>query len=251
MTRRMPKAPAIDQQRLLDLQAVDTRLAQLAHRRATLPEQKELAGLVAERTRNGDVLIAARTLVSDVKRAITKAEADVAQVRDRAARNTARLEAGVGNSKDLQALQHELESLARRQGVLEDEELAVMERQEQVQFAEAELTTTDHELADQITDVTSRRDAALAEVSSEETAVLARRQAIVMGIDDALVALYEKVRAPRGGVGAALLRQRRCEGCRLELNNSDIATIRAAANDAVVFCEECGRILVRTDESGL
>jgi len=52
-------------------------------------------------------------------------------------------------------------------------------------------------------------------------------------------------------VGAALLRQRRCEGCRLELNNSDIATIRAAANDAVVFCEECGRILVRTDESGL
>ena len=247
----MPKAPAIDQQRLLDLQTVDTRLAQLRHRRATLPEQKELDGLVAERTRNGNVLIAARTLVSDVERAVAKAEGDVAQVRDRATRNNARLEAGAGGAKDVQALQHELESLARRQGVLEDEELVVMERLEQVQFAAAELTTTDVELTDQITDVTGRRDAALAEVASEENAVLARRQAIVMGIDDALVALYEKVRAPRGGVGAALLRQRRCEGCRLELNNSDLATIRSAANDAVVFCEECGRILVRTEESGL
>ncbi|GAB3454147.1 C4-type zinc ribbon domain-containing protein [Kineococcus endophyticus] len=247
----MPKAPAIDQQRLLDLQAVDTRLAQLAHRRGTLPEQTELDALEKERRRSGDMLVAARTLVGDVERQVAKAEADVAQVRDRAARNTKRLESGTGSAKDLQGLQHELESLARRQGVLEDEELVVMERLEQVQFAAAELTTTDTELAEQIADVTARRDASLGEVAQEETAVLARRQAIVMGIDDALVALYEKVRAPRGGVGAALLRSRRCGGCQLELNASDLAEIRGAASDDVVFCEECGRILVRTEESGL
>ncbi|WP_432564357.1 zinc ribbon domain-containing protein [Kineococcus sp. SYSU DK003] len=247
----MPKAPAIDQQRLLDLQTVDTRLAQLAHRRATLPEQAELDGLVKERQRSNDILIAARTLVGDVERQVAKAEADVAQVRERAARNTRRLEAGTGSAKDLQGLQHELESLARRQSVLEDEELVVMERLEQVQFAAAELTTTDTELAEQIEDVTARRDAALGEIATEETAVLARRQAIVMGIDDALVSLYEKVRAPRGGVGAALLRSRRCGGCQLELNASDLGEIRKAASDDVVFCEECGRILVRTEESGL
>ncbi len=247
----MPKAPAIDQQRLLDLQAVDTRLAQLAHRRGTLPEQTELDALEKERRRSGDMLVAARTLVGDVERQVAKAEADVAQVRDRAARNTKRLESGTGSAKDLQGLQHELESLARRQGVLEDEELVVMERLEQVQFAAAELTTTDTELAEQIADVTARRDASLGEVAQEETAVLARRQAMVMGIDDALVALYEKVRAPRGGVGAALLRSRRCGGCQLELNASDLAEIRGAASDDVVFCEECGRILVRTEESGL
>lgn len=247
----MPKAPAIDQQRLLDLQAIDTRLAQLAHRRATLPEQAELDGLVRERKRSADMLVAARTLVSDVERQVAKAEGDVAQVRDRAARNTKRLETGAGAAKDLQALQHELESLARRQGVLEDEELLVMERLEQVQFAAAELTTTDTELAEQIEDVTARRDEVLGGISGEEGATLARRQAIVMGIDDALVALYEKVRAPRGGVGAALLRSRRCGGCQLELNASDLSEIRKAASDEVLFCEECGRILVRTEESGL
>jgi uncharacterized protein len=247
----MPKAPAIDQQRLLDLQAVDTRLAQLAHRRRTLPEQAELDALEKERRRSADVLVAARTLVGDVQRQVTKAEADVAQVRERAERNTRRLQSGGVSAKDAQALEHELESLGRRQGVLEDEELVVMERLEQVQFAAAELTTNDAELAEQIADVTARRDEALSAVASEETAVLARRQAVVMGIDDGLVALYEKVRAPRGGVGAAMLRARRCEGCRLELNASDLGTIRAAASDEVVFCEECGRILVRTDESGV
>ncbi|MFD0483886.1 zinc ribbon domain-containing protein [Kineococcus sp. GCM10028916] len=247
----MPKAPAIDQQRLLDLQAIDTRLAQLAHRRRTLPEQVELDGLEKERRRSADMLIAARTLVSDVERLVAKAEGDVAQVRDRADRNTKRLQSGGVSAKDAAALEHELESLGRRQGVLEDEELVVMERLEQVQFAAAELTTTDSELAEQIADVTGRRDAALAAIAGEETATLARRQAIVMGIDDALVALYEKVRAPRSGVGAAMLRARRCEGCHLDLNASDISTIRSAPSDEIVFCEECGRILVRTDQSGL
>ena len=70
-------------------------------------------------------------------------------------------------------------------------------------------------------------------------------------VPEDLLALYEKLRAANGGVGAAALRQRRCEGCRLELNTTEINRIRAAAADEVVRCEECGRILVRTADSGL
>ena len=66
-----------------------------------------------------------------------------------------------------------------------------------------------------------------------------------------LIALYEKVREQNGGVGAARLHQRRCEGCRLELNTIDIGRFRAAADDEVLRCEECRRILVRTPDSGL
>ena len=53
------------------------------------------------------------------------------------------------------------------------------------------------------------------------------------------------------GMGAALLRRGRCEGCRLELSASYKAQVRAAPADEVVQCEECRRILVRTEESGL
>jgi predicted nucleic acid-binding Zn-ribbon protein len=65
------------------------------------------------------------------------------------------------------------------------------------------------------------------------------------------VALYDKLRETKNGVGAALLRARRCEGCMLDLDNAELATIRAAADDDVIRCDECSRILVRTAESGL
>ena len=65
------------------------------------------------------------------------------------------------------------------------------------------------------------------------------------------VELYERLRAHKGGVGAAPLRARRCEGCSLQINASDLGVIAKAPADEVIRCEECQRILVRTDESGL
>jgi predicted nucleic acid-binding Zn-ribbon protein len=66
-----------------------------------------------------------------------------------------------------------------------------------------------------------------------------------------LLALYDRLREAKGGVGAALLRSRRCEGCNLDIDNAELAQIRSANSDDVIRCEECGRILVRTSESGL
>ena len=65
-----------------------------------------------------------------------------------------------------------------------------------------------------------------------------------------LLALYDKIRVS-SGVGAAMLRRGRCEGCHLSLNTVDLRAIRDAPADEVLRCEECRRILVRTDESGL
>ena len=65
------------------------------------------------------------------------------------------------------------------------------------------------------------------------------------------MALYERLREQKGGVGAALLRARQCGGCQLTLDASEIARIKAAPVDEVLRCEECQRILVRTEESGV
>ena len=77
------------------------------------------------------------------------------------------------------------------------------------------------------------------------------RSLIGNGIPADLLALYEKAREHSGGVGAAMLRARRCEGCRIELSGSELSAVRTAEPDEVVRCENCRRILVRTDESGL
>lgn len=243
-------APTTDQWRLLDVQALDTRLAQIAHRRRTLPELAEITELETRSTALRDKLVAAQTTASDVQRELTKAEGDVELVRQRAARDQSRLEQG-GGHKELESLQHEIATLARRQSELEDVELEVMERLEQVTAEVERLTTEQNELQVRLDEVTAARDKAWAELDDEANRIASERNGMVAGIDAGLLALYEKIRESTGGVGAALLRSRRCEGCRLELNPQDLQRIRAAADDEVVRCEECRRILVRTGESGL
>lgn len=239
------------QARLVEVQALDTRLDQIAHARTSLPQHRRLADLAAASDTLDADLTLARTAVSDVQREVAKAEADVQLVRDRAARDQARLDAGTGTAKDLQALQHELVSLARRQGELEDIELEVMERAEHLESRVAELAGQRTTLDGDIAEVTRTRDEALATLGAEEATVREARGRIAPEVGEDLLALYDKIRASAGGVGAAPLRQRRCGGCQLELNQVDLARIKAAAEDQVLRCEECRRILVRGAESGL
>ncbi len=244
-------APPLDQRRLLDLQGIDTRLGQIAYRCAHLPELAELANLQEQGRELADRVVAAETLESDIRRELLKAEADVAQVRVRSDRDRVRLDAGQGSTKELTALQAELESLTRRQAVLEDIELEIMERHEQSSAAASVLQAQRTELASEIATVEKRRDAALAELTGEQGELLATRSDLLRSLDTALVTLYDKIRGNSDGIGAAMLRARRCEGCRMELNPQELQNIRAAAAEAIVRCEDCARILIRTDESGL
>jgi predicted nucleic acid-binding Zn-ribbon protein len=195
--------------------------------------------------------VRARTELGDIQREVAKAEADVQLVRDRAARDQARLDSGTGSAKDLQAIQHELTSLGRRQSELEDVEIEVMERAEDAESAVSQLEAQHSTLAAQVTAAVEARDAALADLDAEATKVGAPRADIVAGVGDDLVAVYEKIRVQSGGLAAAPLRQRRCGGCQLELNNVEMNRIKAAPDNEVLRCEECRRILVRTAESGL
>ena len=247
----MTTAPAFDQIRLLDVQALDTRLSQLAHKRRTLPEHAELAALAAQQRDAGDAVIVARTLVGDIRRAVTKAEDDVEQVRQRAARNEARLQAGQGSAKDMQALNEELVSLARRTAVLEDAELEVMEQLETAEAALAQAQAVAAELDARAGELTAAIEAATSEIDAEAASVTAQRDQMVIGLDAGLVQLYDRIRANEGGLGAAALRARRCDGCRLQKDPGELEQIRKAPLEQVLRCEECSRILVRVPDSGL
>lgn len=234
------------------MQALDTRLDQLAHRRRTLPEHAALAELATELDALRDQLVRAGTEQSDLGRELTKAESDVDQVRSRADRDQKRLDAGqVSSPKELEGLQHEIATLANRQGDLEEVVLEIMERLESSQSRTAELTAQQEAARGRVAALTAARDTTTGEIDAEVEQLHAQRATQVGSLEPALVTLYEKIREQNGGVGAAELRQRRCGGCRLELNNVEINELRDADPDEVMRCDECRRILVRTAESGL
>lgn len=246
------RADAQAQLRLLDLQALDTVLSQLAHRRASIPQLAQLAELETRAAGLRDHDVAVRTAVSDLERQTAKAEADVAQVRDRITRDQKILEAGsVHSARQLEDLQREIESLRKRVSDLEDAELEVMERLEDAQARAAAAAADVAQLSETKLAAERGRDTAVADIELEVARVQGERARVVPDIPEDLLALYDRVRAGSGGLGAAALQRGRCQGCQLTLTPADLERIRAEAADAVVRCEECRRILVRTEESGL
>lgn len=243
-------AEPADQLRLLDLAAADTELAQLAHRRKSLPElaaitagQKEIDAVHAE-------VVDAQTAIADIELEQRRLENDVDTVRSRTTRDEARLQAGGLPSRELESLQHEIATLARRQSTLEDDLLDVMERAEAAEATLADAGRREEELLAAQRALEEKRDATFAQIDEALSQRRPQREAIAASLPADLVALYEKARA-QGGHGAALLRARRCEGCRIDLSGTDLSAARHAAPDAIVRCDNCRAILVRTAESGL
>lgn len=238
------------QLRLLDLARVDTTSDQVATRRRMLPEHAEIDRLTTLVAALDSDRVRAETEVADIELEQKRAEREVDMVRAREERDSARLASGQGAPKELEGLQHELVSLARRQSELEDVVLEIMERTEE---ATATRDRTRAELADareQLSITTVRRDELVADLDREAQRTAAERSQLADGLPADLLALYDKIAASTG-TGAAELTRGSCQGCRMQLAGSDISKFRSAPPDAVLRCEECGRILVRTPESGL
>jgi predicted nucleic acid-binding Zn-ribbon protein len=246
------KADPSAQVRMLDLQDLDARADQLRHQRRSLPEHVRLAELADARNRIAGQTQDARISVDDLVAEQTKVDGDVEQVKARRERDRQRIDQGVvNNPKDIQRMQQEMISLERRITSLEDDEIEVMERLEEAQNTLDTLTAQLAETDAQITETTTTRDTKLTEIEKSLSELETHRAALAVELPADLLGLYDRLRESRNGVGAAPLRARRCGGCMLDLDNAELATIRAAADDDVIRCEECSRILVRTGESGL
>jgi len=211
-----------------------------------LPEIAELAQVEASTTANDAALadvVARRDEVSGRQRRL---EDDLAAVEAKVAEVERRLYSGVVTiPRELQAMQTDRELLRRRQSSLEDEVLEAMGEREpldtQVAAHEAERGRLDGE--------GSRLRAAIAEaqvaIDAELEAEQVRRAEAAIGLPSDLASLYERLRARHGGVGAAPLVGGRCNGCYLTLPATEVDRIKREPPDALVTCDQCGRILVR------
>jgi uncharacterized protein len=239
------KADPFVQRRLLDLARLDRDIANGGHRRRTLPELAVIADGTQRVDALGGAAVLAATEVGDLDKAGRKLDIEIDAVRARAQRDGERIASGAAPSKDLSNLQHEIQSLARRQFALEDEALELMERRE---VADAVLARSEVELEQAravLAAAQARRDDAFADIDDQLGRDRAERATLAGGLPVELLALYERIFAS-GKIAAAQLRGSRCEACRMDLDRSALGSIHSAPVDAVVRCTECGAILIRS-----
>jgi predicted nucleic acid-binding Zn-ribbon protein len=243
------KAEVIQQRSLLELADLDAELSRIEHRSSHLAEQQRFEQIQADHRDANDRLASLRLALEDLDAQIAKFESEIEGVRDREDRDRKMLDAGAISAKQLADLQHELETLERRQSSLEDSLLEVMERREELQTKQTNELGKMDALESELAEAQRARDDALAAIEQKRQQGVSRRDELTAGLDPNLVSLYERQRSG-GGPGAARLQGRRCGACRIEIDRGEIARITAAADDDVLRCPECGAILLRVKDGG-
>lgn len=243
----MTKATPDEQRRLLDLQASDTAIRQLQHRRANLPEQKALDDHRALLDKVSAEHRSARDELQTVTRRQIRLEGDLAAVDARRKSDEGRMYSGVITSeRELEALRSELATLKARKNELEDDLLQVMERHEELASLIQTLERRESELADGVAPLETTRDTAAADIDSDLGAQEATRARLAAEVPDGVLRQYEDLLKRKDGLAVAELQGRTCMGCHLELTISELEEAREQARQSLARCVQCGRILVRT-----
>ena len=239
------EAPIAEQRALLQLQAHDSAIDRLDHRRGSLPEDARLAELGDALSAVGQLTAEREGTMATVQRDQSRLEDEIEMVTTKARNEEARAVSGkVTSPKELTAIQEEVAGLKRRQATLEDELLELMEQRETLEGELTELATRrDAFTADQA-EVTKARDAALAEIDRELDGERTARDQVVPEVGEQLRALYDQIRSRQGGIGAAALVGNTCQGCRVSISPVELAAIRKLPPEEVKRCENCRRILV-------
>lgn len=242
------KAEPKQQRSLLELAELDAEIGRIDHRSKNLTEQRALDEAQADHRRANDQLASLQIALSDIDAQISKFESEIDSVRQREDRDRRLLDSGTVDAKQLTEIQHELDTLQRRQANLEDSLLEVMEQREELANQQDRALAAIDELERGLSDARQACDEARTHLAQLRHQSVSHRADLVAGIDEGLVTLYEHQRA-RGGVGAGPLQGRRCGACRIEIDRGELARIAAAADDELLRCPECSAILLRVTGS--
>lgn len=240
-------APIAQQRLLIELQALDSRLARLRHERAHLPVLSRIEATIERLGANKRQAVLADAALVQAKEEAARKEEEVGQVVRRAEALRERLHSGQAAARDLSAIQHEIDHLGVRQAALEEAQIAAMEELDQARGAVERIAAQEQEIRSAGRELTGERDTEFARLDKEIAAVEQERADLAGTIDTALLEDYDAVRARTGGLGAVALYGRRVEGGSLEISPQELARITAAPQDAVLHAEENEVIIVRME----
>ena len=232
---------------LVELQELDTRLAQLSHRFATLPEHKKISEVRGEEEKLEEQLDEIMIELKVLRQSQIDREAEVQGLEDKIAKSTSALYGGaITSPKDATAMQSEIESISRRQAILEDQIIELMEQIEPFALEEAEIEAQRRVGGEKLHHLEEQLAVAQAEIEVEQLAASTERTQIEERAGNDLVALYERNRTRMGDhTAVGRLVGTSCGACFLGISAVEIDRIRRLPSNEPSECPECGALLIR------
>ena len=229
--------------RLLELQHLDTEIDRAQTRRAALESGEAIAAARAEADTAERAFGELRLRIDEMARDQATFEHEIESLSLKEAAEQKRMYDGsIVNTKELEALQHELDNLKKRRSDREDELLALMEQREVLEASAAEAETTATALRSALQTTSNDADAELVEVVAELDRSKERRTELAGAIEPELLELYDDLRRQKKGIGAAALVDGVCQGCHEQLSSMELDKLKRT--ETIPRCEYCRRILV-------
>jgi predicted nucleic acid-binding Zn-ribbon protein len=226
-----------DLEKLVELQAVDLELARLNAQLATIP--KTIARIDAK-------LASARKRVEDAQAAIKAGDSAKRQYEQEIRSLNEKIlkfrgqSSSIKNNEQYKAL---LSEIAHAEGEIAGYEEKILELmlnadslQSQLAAAEAALKAESAEIEIQKVEAEKAGEADRLAAAKAQ----ARSQELRKGVDDTLLATYDRILKSRGYAVAEVL-DHRCAACQVMLRPQVLSNVRAAQE--VVHCDSCGRML--------
>ena len=186
----------------------------------------------------------AQAVLESAEARVRDMELEIASAVDKRQSAESRLYSGeVANPKELQDMQMEVEALARRKSVLDDELLKLNSERDDLrgkaEDAGARCSQAREEHEQESKDLLEEKQALTDTVSQ----LLARRKTAVAAIPQQAFQAYNSMRTAKSNRPVAVLKDKACTICGIEQNYIAITAINRGED--LVNCQNCGRILIR------
>ena len=233
----------MDFRSLLPVQSTDSRIAQLEHRKAQLPEHTTAA--TAKKA-----LDAANV---EMKR-LEKRRGEIAVEIERLEKRGKELDAkkakyehqlkSVVVMREVEALQHEIATINAEHSSLDDAELALLDESESLDTSLADARGTLPQRESDATAAAARLASALGAVEADLAAARDERTRLAGSCDTESLALYEQIRKRMASAAVAELAKGSCTGCHTAISPKEQAEIKKVADTSEARCPYCGCLLV-------
>ncbi|MEX5213110.1 MAG: C4-type zinc ribbon domain-containing protein [Nitrospiraceae bacterium] len=224
--------------RLIELQAIDLRIAEIKHQRRLIPDR--LAAAHAPLRSAAEAMKQAADSVETLTKERRTCERELDTQESHIEKMKART-AEIKTNKEYQAHLFEIEMANKKKGEVEEKILGLMETIERFQreMATAQARVREAEAAyEREQRLLAESDAGL----SQELVELDRQQRqAATAVPRDLLDRYEKLKAQRKDHALAAVRDGTCQGCRLQLPPQLIAEVKRS--DQLQVCDYCHRIL--------
>src|SRR3954451_20545521 len=228
---------------LWELQQIDTALHQLQRRLTRLPEAEAFASEVRKLVEDRGAIEAGGKQLLDAESLIETIEHESEVLTSKRARLEQQLKI-VTQTRQAEALNHEIATLNAHRNELDDRELEAMEQQSDAERRLAELAGNEDTVVAMMEAASAQLEAAKGAGADEEVEMTAKYEVARALLTSEERDLYDSRRARHDGIGIAKLQGLRCDGCLLDLSRAEVDQIKVLPADELVDCPQCGRGLV-------